>query len=256
MLNNFTGQVAIITGASAGIGLSVAELLSEKGASVVLNARDAGRLESAVSKIKEASHADVFGVSGDITKQETRENLISETIRQFGKVDILINNAGGGSTDLVIDTIDEETWNHSINLNLSSCYHMCRLVIPVMRKMKYGRIVNVSSVAGRFRSILAGPDYSAAKAGIFGLTRQLAWNHAGDGILVNAVAPGIVGTERVLDKWEQRTDGVKETILNQIALHRVADPAEIAKAIVFLASKDASYITGIVLDVNGGFYMA
>ena len=254
-MNSFTGQVAIITGASKGIGLSVAELFAEKGVSVVLNARDTDRLDSVVSKIKVSSHAGVIGVSGDITIQETRENLINETIRQFGKVDILINNVGGGSSNIVIDTIDEEIWNYSINLNLSSTYHMCRLVIPVMRKMKYGRIVNVSSVAGRSRSIVAGPDYSAAKAGILGLTRQLAWNHASDGILVNAIAPGICGTERVLKKWEQHTDAYKEMILNQIALHRVADPAEIAKAIIFLASKDTSYITGIVLDVNGGFYM-
>lgn len=254
-MSDFTDQVAIITGASAGIGLSVAELLAEKGVSVVMNARDAGRLEKAVNKIKGATDAGVIGVRGDITKQEIRENVINETLHHFGKVDILINNVGGGTDKHAIETIDEEAWNSSINFNLSSCFHMCRLVIPLMRKNKYGRIVNVSSVAGRFKGRLSGPDYSAAKAGIFGLTRHLAWNHAGDGILVNAVAPGIVATERALMKWNQHSEADKQKLFSQIPLQRFAEPVEIAKPIIFLASKDCSYITGIVLDVNGGFYM-
>jgi 3-oxoacyl-[acyl-carrier protein] reductase len=254
--NNFEGQFAIVTGATAGIGLSTASLLASKGVSIVLNARNSNRLEDLVKNLKKVSNAEVFGISGDITHPLTRKNIVEEAIQRFGGIDILINNAGGGINQQEIEYIDEDAWNQSIDFNLNSCYHMCRLVIPWMKQNKYGRIVNISSVAGRFRGRLSGPDYSAAKSGIFGLTRHLAWTYAKDGILVNAVAPGFVATERALQKWEKHTKADKELIMNQIAIQRFAEPAEIANAIAFLASKEASYITGIVLDVNGGFFMS
>lgn len=255
-MNPFVGQVAIITGSSEGIGLSAACQLAEEGASVVINGRDIDKLRAASSKIGKIKNAQVMQFQGDITDESVRNNLVLETIRRFGRIDILINNAGGGTDNKATEEISDEEWNHGMEFNLNSSFKICRNVIPYMRANKYGRIVNVSSVAGRFRGRLSGPSYSAAKAGLLGMTRYLSWELAKYEITVNAVAPGFVATERALKKWEKHTLEDQNQIIQQIPLKRFASTEEIAAAICFLASKRASYITGTTLDVNGGFYMS
>jgi len=193
---------------------------------------------------------------GDITEISVRNNLVLETFQRFGRIDILINNAGGGTDNQVIEEISDEEWNQTLEFNLNSSFGMCRNVVPYMRANKYGRIVNVSSVAGRFRGRLSGPHYSAAKAGLLGMTRHLSWELAKYDITVNAVAPGFVNTERAVKKWEKHTLEEQNHMIQQIPLKRFASTEEIASAICFLASKSASYITGTTLDVNGGFYMS
>lgn len=254
-MQSFKDQVAIITGSTDGIGLSTACLLAEAGAAVVINGRDMNKLQDAERKILLAANNGVLAFQGDITKKEVRESIVGETIKRFNRIDILINNVGGGTDVHRIEDVSDEEWQQSMDFNLNTCFAMCRTVISFMRTQKYGRIVNVSSLAGRFRGRLSGPHYSAAKAGMLGLTRHLAWDLAADGIAVNAVAPGFVETRRALEKWNRHSVEEKARFIEQIPLHRFANPEEIATAIVFLASPAASYITGATLDVNGGFYM-
>lgn len=168
----------------------------------------------------------------------------------------MINNAGGGSPPRAVEDVTDEDWEQNLTNNLTSTFLICRHVVPIMKKQGYGRIVNVSSVAGRTRGRLSGSPYSAAKSGLQGFTRHLAWELGSFGITVNAVAPGITNTERVIRKWDQRTDEDQQRIQQNIALQRFAEPEEVASAITFLASKEASYITGVTLDVNGGIFMS
>ena len=249
-------QVAIITGSSEGIGLSVALLMAKTGATVVINGRDGKKLRSAEEMIMSQSSSAVVAFKGDITKSRIRKDIVNETVKNFRKIDILINNAGGGSNIWKIEDVTDDEWQRTLDFNLNSCFSLCREVIPHMRLNQYGRIVNVSSVAARFKGRLSGPQYSAAKAGLQGMTRYLAWELAKDGITVNSIAPGFVSTQRALLKWERISDVEKEQVLTQIPIHRFANPEEIASPIVFLASPASSYITGVTLDVNGGYYMA
>ena len=255
-MDRFTGQVAIITGSTEGIGLSTACHLAEEGASVVINGRDINKLNEAYSKISNISDAEVMIFQGDINKKSIRNNIVLDTIKRFDRIDILINNAGGGTDIQSSEEISDEEWNQTIEFNLNSSFKMSRNVIPYMRANNYGRIVNISSVAGRFRGRLSGAHYSAAKAGLLGMTRHLSWELASFNITVNAVAPGFVATDRAIRKWEHHTLEDKALIIQQIPLKRFALPEEIATAICFLASKSSSYITGATLDVNGGFYMS
>jgi len=253
---DFKKQVAIITGSSEGIGLSVSIMLAEKGSAVIINGRDKDRLLLAEKKLQAIPGARFSLIQGDIMEEDVRNEIVQTTVRHYDKIDILINNAGGGTNIHRIEEITDEDWYHSMEFNLNSSFFMCRAAVPVMRKNKYGRIVNVSSVAGRFRGRLSGPHYSAAKAGLLGMTRHLARDLAPDGITVNAVAPGFVNTRRALNKWNDYSGEEKNYYLRQIPLNRFAEPEEIASAILFLASPDASYITGATLDVNGGFFMS
>jgi NAD(P)-dependent dehydrogenase (short-subunit alcohol dehydrogenase family) len=251
----FLDKTAIITGASNGIGKALALRLTREGAQTVLNAR---RMEGLLAVQAEAGAAgkSPLIIAGDVTLMPTIDNLVNKSLADFGRIDIWINNVGGASPACDLENISEEDWDHSLDFNLKSAFLCCRAVAPVMKRQGYGRIVNVSSFAGRFRSRLGGPQYASAKAGMLGLTRQLAWDLGPFGITVNAVAPGISLTPRVQSKWDDRTQETQAQILDSIPLQRLAEPEEIAAAIAFLASDDASYITGVTLDVNGGSFMS
>jgi 3-oxoacyl-[acyl-carrier protein] reductase len=253
---NFAGQTALITGSSEGIGLCTAAVLAAHGAAVIINGRDEEKLSLAERRIKAAGPAGVLALRGDVTDPAVRKNIVEQAIRSFGKIDILVNNVGGGSNVHRIEDITDDEWQKGFDLNLAASFGMCREIVPFMRRNGYGRIVNVSSVAGRFKGRLSGPAYSAAKAALQGLTRHLAWDLAPENITVNAVAPGFVDTPRAVKKFRAFAEEEQIRFIQQIPMRRFASPDEIAWPIVFLASPAASYISGITMDVNGGYYMA
>ena len=174
---------------------------------------------------------------------------------EWGRLDILVNNAGMGNAAIPVEKIPLEDWDYAVALNLRSAFLCVRSAVPVMKRQGYGRIINVSSFAGRNYSRLSGPDYGSAKAGLLGFTRHMAVELGPYGICVNAVAPSIVLTDRVKAKWEARTEEERQVVLSSIPLRRVGQPEEVATVIAFLASEDASYVNGVCIDINGGSYM-
>ncbi len=181
--------------------------------------------------------------------------MVAAALEGLGRIDILVNNAGGGSSARWLDDVDEGAWTRSLGINLTAAFLVTKAVVPHMRERQSGRIVMVSSVAGRNMSRLSGPEYTAAKGGLLALMRHLAVELGPYNITVNAVAPGPTLVERVAKKWEGRPADERATLLKSIPLGRLARPEEVVAAILFLASDDAAYITGACLDVNGGSVM-
>ncbi len=242
------GKVAIITGAGRGIGRASALALAEDGASVVLSGRDPARLEAAVAEV-EALGTGALAVAGDISRLPDVERVVGETRERFGRIDLLVNNAGITRDALFVRMKDEE-WEEVLAVNLRGAFYMSRACAKVMIRQRSGRIINIASVAG----VMGNPgqvNYSAAKAGLLGLTKGVARELAHWGILVNAVAPGLIET----DLLAKAPAEAREALLNQIPLKRVGTPREVAEVVRFLASEGAAYITGQVIHVNGGLYM-
>ena len=251
----FDAKVAIITGSSDGIGRAAALIFAREGGQVVLSARGRDRLEAARASVQAVGKPPLV-VAGDVSQASVVERLVGETLQHFGRVDILVNNAGGGTSLRFLEEVTAEDWDLTVNSNLKSAFLCCQAVVPAMKRQRYGRIVNVSSVAGRNVSRLSGPQYSSAKAGVLGLTRHLAQDLGPFGIGVNAVAPGPTLVDRVAKKWSLRSEEDRSHILENIPLGRLALPEEVATVIAFLASGDASYVTGVTIDVNGGSFMS
>jgi NAD(P)-dependent dehydrogenase (short-subunit alcohol dehydrogenase family) len=251
----FAGRVAVVTGSSDGIGLATAVLLAAEGAQVVLNARGAERLDSARREVA-ARGVPPLVIAADVSRPDAVRMLVAETVERFRRIDVLVNNAGGGTAVRDLEGVTDEEWARVVDGNLTSAFLCCRAVAPIMKAHRFGRIVNVASLAGRNVSKLSGPPYTAAKAGMLGLTRHLAQDLGPSGITVNAVAPGVVMVPRVRAKWDARSEEDRRRIVEGIPLGRVADPDDVAPVIAFLASDDARYVTGVTVDVNGGAFMA
>ena len=242
------GKVAIVTGGTRGIGLAIARSLAEDGASVVVSGRDAARLDAAVKEL-ESLGAPTLGVTADAAKREDADRLVEATRERFGRIDVLVNNAGITRDQLLVRMKDDD-WDQVLDTNLRGVFLMTRAVGKVMMRQKSGRIINIASTAGA----MGNPgqvNYSAAKAGVIGLTkasgRELAhWN-----ILVNAVAPGLIET----DMTAAIPAEAREAMLQQIPLKRVGQGREVAEVVRFLAGDGASYITGQTIHVNGGLYV-
>jgi 3-oxoacyl-[acyl-carrier protein] reductase len=247
-------RVALVTGASRGIGACTAELLARRGAKVALNARTVSDLESLSAKIA-GNGGEALVVPGDVMDSAQVEKMVQTVVEKWGRLDILVNNAGMGTPTQAVEEIPPQDWDQTLALNLKSAFLCVRAAAPVMKRQKYGRIINVSSFAGRNHSRLSGPHYGAAKAGLQGFTKHLAVELGPFGICTNAIAPSVVLTDRVKIKWESRTEEERKTILSGIPLRRLAQPEEIATVIAFLASDDASYVNGVCIDINGGSYM-
>ncbi len=243
------GKVAIVTGGSRGIGAAIARWLAERGASVVVSARDADRLAAAVKDLDGLPGA-VHGVPGDVAKRDAVDQLVEATRERFGRVDVLVNNAGITRDGLLLRMKDDD-WDAVMNVNLRAAFLATRAVSKAMVRQKSGgRIVNVSSTAGAMGN--AGQaNYSAAKAGLIGFTKSAARELAHWNILVNAVAPGLIDT----DMAAAIPADARQALLAQVPLGRMGTAREVAEMVGFLAGDGAGYVTGQVFHVNGGLYI-
>lgn len=242
-------KVALITGGSRGIGKEVALKFAENGYNIVINyVSDKTDVEGITKEFKE-KNVEVLLVKTDVTSYEDSENMIKQAIERFGQIDVLVNNAGI-TRDTLLMRMKEEDFDKVIEVNLKGTFNVSKAVVPYMMKKKSGNIINLSSVVGVTGN--AGQcNYSASKAGIIGFTKSLARELASRNIRVNAVAPGFIKT----DMTEVLSDAVKEGINSQIPLKRMGTAEEVANVIYFLGGNDSSYITGQVINIDGGMVM-
>ena len=241
-------KVAIVTGASRGIGRFIAITLAGQGVKVVASARNAEALETLIEEIT-SQGGEAVPVVSDVAVEEDANNLIKQAVATYGRVDILINNAGITRDGLLLRMKDAD-WDAVLDTNLKGAFHCIRAVVKVMSKQRSGRIINISSVVGEMGN--AGQaNYCASKAGLLGLTKSVAREFARRNVTVNAITPGFI----VTDMTEDMTDNARETMTEQIPLGRLGEAEDVANAVLFLASDQSAYITGQVLGVNGGMYM-
>ncbi|HEX9160317.1 MAG TPA: SDR family NAD(P)-dependent oxidoreductase [Thermoanaerobaculia bacterium] len=246
-MNDFNGRVAIVTGAARGLGRAAAERLHERGASVAVNVRDRDRAGSVARSIGERALA----VPGDVAEPGVPEDIVRRTLDRFGRVDILVNNAAFARSTRFPNLMAEE-WRLALEVNMTAPFLLIKAVFPAMKAQQYGRIVNVSSTAGRTVSTLGGAHYTASKAGLLGLTRAAAKELGKFGITVNAICPGMIDTELTR---ENASPEVLAQLAASYPVPRLGTAREVADLICFAASEAAGYITGASLDINGGDLM-
>ncbi len=243
-------RVALVTGAVGGIGRSISLHLAAEGAILALNylvERDEDAEEYLKELTRQGFRASLY--KADVSRSDEAVSLVERVTKDFGRIDVLINNAGI-TIDKTMRNMSPDQWDKVIGVDLSSVFYCSRAVIGQMLERGYGRIINISSVVGQ-KGNFGQTNYAAAKAGIIGFTKALALETAKKGITVNAIAPGFVKTA-MTDKIPK---DVMDKIVDSIPVGRLAEPSEIARAIVFLADEKSSYITGQVMGINGGFYM-
>ena len=239
------GKKALITGASGGIGKEIAKVLIEHNAEVCISGRNHEELNALKKSLGKKCHV----VTCDLSKKDEIIELIKKADEFMGHIDILVNNAGI-TKDNIFLRMSENEWEDVLNVNLNSTFNILKLITKGMVKRKYGRIINISSVVG----VTGGAgqvNYSASKAGLIGLTKSLSQEIATRNITVNCIAPGFIETPMT----EKLDDKRKDAILNSIPMNRIGKPKDLSSAIIFLASKESSYITGQTLHINGGLYM-
>jgi NAD(P)-dependent dehydrogenase (short-subunit alcohol dehydrogenase family) len=239
--------VALVTGASRGLGRAAAARLLERGAAVAVNVRDQARAAATIRELGGRS----FAVPGDLEDAGIAESLVARTLAEFGRLDILINNAALPFTTR-FEQITPEEWRRAVEVNLTVPFLLTRAAVPAMKAQGYGRIVNLSSTAGRMVSTLGGAHYTATKTGLLGLTRAAAKELGLYGITVNAVCPGMIDTELTR---ESASAEQLERIAKSYPIPRLGTALEVADTICFAASEAAGYITGAVFDINGGDLM-
>jgi len=244
---NFGGRIAIVTGAARGLGRAAAARLYERGASVVVNVRDQARADAVAASLGDRALA----VAGDITADGFPEELARRTLERFGRIDVLVNNAAHARTTR-FPTLSAEEFREALEVNMTAPFLLSKAVLPAMQAQRYGRIVNVSSSAGRMVSTLGGAHYTASKAGMLGLTRAAAKELGPFGITVNAICPGLIDTELTR---ENASNELLERIAGGYPVPRLGTSLEVADLICFIASEAAGYITGASLDINGGDLM-
>lgn len=242
-------QTAIVTGGSRGIGRAVAVRLAKDGMNLVINYRGNSAAAEETERLCRELGAEVLLVQGDVSRAEDCEKLAAQAKEAFGRVDVLVNNAGI-TRDGLLARMTEEDFRAVLDVNLVGPWNMMKAVNRIMMKQRYGRIVNLSSVTGLMGN-MGQTNYAAAKAGILGMTKSYAREVASRGITVNAVAPGFIDT----DMTEAMPEGAKDRIITGIPMGRTGKPEDVAEAVAFLASEQAGYITGEVLRVDGGMAM-
>jgi 3-oxoacyl-[acyl-carrier protein] reductase len=241
-------KVAIVTGASRGIGREISVALARQGAKVVASARNADALADLVAEIK-AGGGDAIAVAGNVALEVDANNIVEQAVAAYGRLDILVNNAGITRDGLLLRMRNED-WDAVLDTNLKGAFQCIRAASKYMSKQRAGRIINISSVVGEMGN--AGQaNYCASKAGLLGLTKSVARELARRNVTVNAITPGFI----VTDMTENMTDKAREAMIEQIPLGRLGDAGDVASAVLFLASDQSSYITGQVLGINGGMYM-
>ena len=247
MEQDFAGRVVLITGAARGLGRATAERFLDRGAQVAVNVRTAERAETLAQELGRNSHP----AAGDIRSAEAVRALVADIIQRFGRLDILVNNAAIASATR-IEQLSEDEWRATIDTNLTAAFLCIQAVVPAMKSQSHGRIINVSSLAGRSVSTLGGAHYTASKAGMLGLTRAAAKELGAYGITVNAVCPGLFDTELThANATQERLEAVSQNF----PIARLGKPEEVSDLICFLASESAGYITGASFDINGGSLM-
>ena len=247
-MNRFDGRVALVTGASRGIGEAIARRLAAEGATILAGARTVAALERVV--------ADIEGKGGrarahalDVADAASIDTVIKSAMEEHGQIDVLVNNAGIAEDNLIL-RMSREAWDRVIATNLTGAFLLTQAVVKGMVRRRYGRIVNVTSVVGLMGN--AGQaNYAAAKAGLVGLTRSVARELGSRNITCNAVAPGFISTAMT----DRMAEGARESLSSQIPLQRLGMPEDVAAAVAFLAAEEAGYVTGTVLNVSGGLYM-
>lgn len=248
-MSRFSGQAALVTGAARGIGLEIAAAFAAEGASVAVADLSLQDSAAAASGIAAKTGAKTLGLALDVSKEADCQKAVEETVKAFGKVDILVNNAGITKDNLVM-RISEADWDLVLDVNLKGTFNFTKAAIRPMMKARCGRIVNLSSVVG-LEGAAGQANYAASKGGVIAMTKSVAREFASRGITANAVAPGFIRT-RLTDAIPEEA---KKKLLERILLGRVGEPVDVARAVLFLSSDEASYVTGHVLSVNGGVYM-
>jgi 3-oxoacyl-[acyl-carrier protein] reductase len=248
---NLSGKVAIVTGSGQGIGREIALKLAEQGANIVVSDINAATAGEVAAEIK-AKNQGSIAITTDITIQEDVTGLVNQTISDLGRIDILVNNAGI-TRDTLLMRMSSDDWDQVLTTNLKGAFLCTQAVVRPMLKQRWGRIVNIASVVGLIGNAgnAGQANYAAAKAGLIGLTKSTAREVASRGVTVNAIAPGFIETEMT----KVLSDNAKQEFLRQIPLGFAGSPIDVANAVVFLTSEEARYITGHVLNVDGGMVM-
>ena len=251
----FTNQVALITAAANGIGRATADIMVREGATVIAVDNSRERLDQAVPALRRDG-GKAEGRLVDALVPAEVDALVAEVVRQHGAIDILVNAVGGSTVIANPQATTEQLafadWQKLIAFNLDGTFLVTHAVIPVMKRQRRGKIVNLASIAGRGLSHNSSSAYAAAKGGIIAFTRKLAHELGPDGINVNAIAPSVTLTERIRPHWEKRSQAAQAEEIERTPLRRVAEPADQARVICFLASADADFVTGLTIDVTGG----
>ncbi len=247
-MNRFEGKIALVTGASRGIGEAIARRLAAEGATVVAAARTAEALEKVVARIAGAGGR-AQALTLDLADPASVGNGVKSVLAGHGRIDVLVNNAGITEDNLMI-RMSREAWDRVLATNLTGVFLLTQAAVKAMLRQRYGRIVNITSVVGLMGN--AGQvNYAASKAGLVGLTKSVARELASRNITCNAIAPGFIATALS----EKMSDTARESLSGQIPLGRLGTPEDVAAAVAFLASDEAAYMTGTVLNVSGGLYM-
>jgi len=250
-MSGFEGQSAVVTGAATGIGESTARILAQRGAEVTVMDFDAEGAEAVTNSINESGGNAHLAVV-DLTDWEATETAVNEAHRRAGSIDVLVHSAGGFPKYVSLLDCPVDTWDGIVDSNLKSMFYLLKAAAPLMVEAKYGRFVTLSSMAARSGVNPNPPHYTAAKGGVLALTRQAALELGPHGVTVNAIAPANVNSPRGLaNRTQERIAHIQKTT----PLRRLSEPHEIAEAVIFLCSKEAGYITGVTLDVNGGATM-